>query len=180
MNRRLKTCFYTLTALTVLLMPWGLNAAPEEPEGNPDQVGKPQQKPAMGAGEGYRAGKRMGARQERARAMMERLDSDGDRRISLDEFQQPEKNPFAEMDGNDNGELTLKEMKKFQIRKLEERIEKHFAQLDSDGDDRVTMEEMRQDRFASMDQDGDGYLTPRELFGPRGRRPGPPRDGPPE
>tara|TARA_Y100000310_G_C20647466_1_gene797444 strand:- start:1745 stop:2095 length:351 start_codon:yes stop_codon:yes gene_type:complete len=116
----------------------------------------------------------MGMRQERMRALMQRLDSDGDRRISLEEFKQPKENQFSKMDDNDDGELTLKEMQKFQRRQLEERIEKQFASLDSNGDKRVTAEEMRQDRFANMDKDGDGYLTPPELMDPQPRRPGPP------
>lgn len=172
MKRPLTTCFCILTAWSLLSSPCMLSASEEASEGKPE-LAERRHRSAMGAREGYRLGRRMGVQQERVRALMERLDSDGDHRISLAEFKQPDANPFSQMDGNEDGELTLEEMQEFQVRRLRERIEKQFASLDSNGDERVTVEEMRQDRFAHMDKDGDGYLTPRELINPR-RRPGPP------
>mgnify|MGYP001223443170 FL=1 len=173
--KRLLTAFayILLTAVSFLWTPWALSASEEESQANPEKMERPQQRSARGAREGYRMGRRMGARQERVRALMKRLDSDGDRRISLEEFRPPEQNQFSDMDGNGDGELTQKEMQKFQTRKLKERIEKQFASLDRNGDKRVTAEEMQMDRFANMDKDGDGYLTPPELMDPRRRGPAP-------
>lgn len=172
MKRPLTTCFCILTAVSLFLSPCMLSASEEPADGKPESAER-QHRSAMGARKGYRMGRRMGVQQERVRALMERLDGDGDQRISLAEFKQPDANPFNQMDGNEDGELTLEEMQEFQVRRLRERIEKQFAHLDSNADKRVTVEEMRQDRFANMDKDGDGYLTPRELVNPR-RRPGPP------
>lgn len=168
------SCLCTLTGIALLLTPWALSASEEQLQGKPDRSEQPQDRSGMVARESFRVGKRMGAQQERVRAMMKHLDSDGDHRISLDEFEQTGAKQFSSMDSNENGELTLKEMKKFQLGKLEQRIEKQFAQLDRNGDNRVTADEMRQDRFTALDKNSDGYLTPRELFSPRMRRPAPP------
>lgn len=172
-KRPLTTCFRILTAVSLLSSSCMLSASEDASEGKPELAAR-QHRSAMGAREGYRMGRRMGVQQERVRALMARLDSDGDQRISLAEFKQPDANQFIRMDGDEDGELTLEEMQKFQVRRLRERIEKQFASLDSNGDKRVTVEEMRQDRFAHMDKDGDGYLTPRELINPRRGRSGPP------
>jgi len=178
MKRTLISCFNAITITAFLLSYSALSAAEEQPGWKPDQSGKPQQRSTMGGREGFRKGKNVSMRRGRVHALIEHMDSDGDAKISLDEFMQPEKNRFAKMDGNDDGELTLKEMKSFQINKLEQRIEKQFAHLDSNGDQRVTEEEIRQDRFSRMDKDGDGYLAPRELFKHRRGRPDPRPDGP--
>lgn len=115
-KRPLTTCFRILTAVS-LSSSCMLSASEDASEGKPELAAR-QHRSAMGAREGYRMGRRMGVQQERVRALM--------------------------------------------------------ARLDSDGDQRVTVEEMHQDRFAHMDKDGDGYLTPRELINPRRGRSGPP------
>jgi len=90
-----------------------------------------------------------------------RMDSDGDGRISREEYRAWLSRGFRAMDGNGDGVLQPEELPpgtQFRQRRALS-LQQHHAQLDA--------------RFALQDSDGNGYLNARELSAP----PQPPRNG---
>lgn len=108
--------------------------------------------------------------------MFDRMDADGDRYISFDEFKQPGKDrgPRADLDGN--GEVTQEEVAQHIAQKsaeknaeMAEKANNRFAKMDLNGDGVVTKDEARETAFYRMDQDQDGFLSAEELKRPRFR-----------
>jgi EF-hand domain pair len=113
--------------------------------------------------------------------IIDRLDSDGDSQISLEEFQPPEGAPGGRMleraDLDGDGQITLEEMRQARTQrmaerkkemearasKMQERMEKMFSKIDADGDGAVTREEIRVNVFNRMDKNDDGFLSTSEL-----------------
>ena len=81
---------------------------------------------------------------------LQRMDSDGDGRISLDEYQAWMGYGFARMDGNGDGLLSADELPGGRGRPITHAA--HVAQIAQ--------------RFARQDADGDGYLSAAELAAP--------------
>ncbi|MFK7791767.1 MAG: EF-hand domain-containing protein [Devosiaceae bacterium] len=124
-------------------------------------------------GSSFRAGERFA-----------RADTDGDRMISLSEFQTGATERFTAMDADGNGQVTPAEMIAERQRASEDRAAQRIARIDTNEDGVLSLEEMTaasEERFARMDRDDDGSLEPRELRrgmrgGERGERDG--RRGP--
>ncbi len=117
----------------------------------------------------------------RGEQMFEKMDTDGDKQISLEEFQPPKGGPGsrilenADLDGD--GMVTLDEAHKAHADrmaehrvKMEERnaerqehMDEVFSEMDSSGDGAVTSEEVRSHIFSRMDKNEDGFLSPKEI-----------------
>ena len=125
------------------------------------------------------------------------LDSNGDGIISFVEFQESDLNDLSRLDADQNGVLTLDEFlnarpmrgprsgtrgrganagggaienneRRERMReRMVERITKQFHDIDTDGDEIVTLAEFQEATFDRMDRDGDGVLNAEELEPPR-------------
>ena len=121
------------------------------------------------------------------------LDSNGDGIISFVEFQESNINDLSRLDTDQNGVLTLDEFlnarpmrgprsgtrgrganagggaieNNERRERMVERITKQFHDIDTDGDEIVTLAEFQEATFDRMDRDGDGVLNAEELEPPR-------------
>jgi len=136
------------------------------------------------------------------RQMLEELDTNGDGQISITEFQGRDNNALTMMDSDANGVLTIDEFLNArpgpgagmrpergdragdgrqpsaeQMAKMQEmraaRATARFQEMDTDGDEIVTLAEFQIATFAELDRDDDGFLKGDELRPPRMGRPGP-------
>lgn len=92
----------------------------------------------------------------------ERMDSDGDGRVTQEEWSATKLERFEKGDLDGDGRVTPEEMQ--QARQAHRAA--RFAKKDADGDGLLSPEEvswMDADRFAKKDADGDGYLGADEL-----------------
>ena len=119
--------------------------------------------------------------------VLQKLDTNGDNMITLDEFQHEGrrgKGRLERVDTNGDGAISVEEMTaareareaKMQEKMAErgERMTTAFSEMDSDSNGLVTQEEMRVYTFSRMDANDDGVLTadelkPRHKRGKRGR-----------
>ena len=107
-----------------------------------------------------------GAASFRAGERFARADVNGDRMISLEEFQARTNERFADQDADGDGVVTPAEMVAERQQRAEERAAERIAEIDTDGDGAVSLEEMTaagEERFARMDRNDNGSLEPREL-----------------
>lgn len=153
-----KYSFYT-AALALLIVPYALTATADQ------------------QGDGWQKGDREAFREEMRARIQDRIDAmdtDGNGKISFDEFHAPDKDPFTQFDQDGDGSLNLDEMKESMAQKAHKKLERRFAKMDKDGNGVVTRDEMRRQMFDRMDRDGDGFLTGREFRpgGPGGHRHG--------
>ena len=81
---------------------------------------------------------------------LQRMDSNGDGRIDLDEYQAWMGYGFSRMDANGDGQLTADELPGGRGKPISQA--EHLAQIAQ--------------RFARQDADGDGFLSARELAAP--------------
>ena len=130
--------------------------------------------------------------------LLETLDVNGDGLVSLIEFQDRENNILAQLDTDANGVLTLDEFINArpdmgrrgnrpgdgqrqpdaeQVARMQEmrteRATERFQQMDTDGDEIVTLEEFQAGNFAELDRNDDGVLDAEEMRPPRMRGQGP-------
>lgn len=108
-----------------------------------------------------------------------RADTDGDRLISLEEFQTGVSTRFATLDADGDGLVTPAEMVAQRERAREERAAQRMARIDTNEDGALSLDEMTaasEARFARMDRNDDGALERREVRrgfgGERGERDG--------
>jgi hypothetical protein len=107
-----------------------------------------------------------GAASFRAGERFARADTDGDRMISLEEFQTGATERFTAMDTDGDGLVTPAEMVAERQQRAEDRAAQRLARIDTNEDGALSLEEMTaasEARFARMDRDDDGSLEPREL-----------------
>lgn len=100
------------------------------------------------------------------------LDSDGDGRVSRDEFQPPQhrrEGPFERADSDGDGivsrdELiaTIDDSADEREQRMRERAIQRFDEADADGNGVVTPEERLGLAFSRADADGDGFVTEEE------------------
>ena len=107
--------------------------------------------------------------------MLEKMDSNGDGRISLDEYLAAATARFKSIDTQNKGSIDATQMahSPAAAERAERRATFLVRHLDKAGNGYVTQDEFlaaATKRFARMDKNGDGKLTLEELTAPRGRR----------
>ena len=80
--------------------------------------------------------------------IIERMDTDGDGRVSREEFNPRRESPFNRVDGNGDGVATLDEINQHIADRMAEMAERH-----------AEMQSRMQDFFTGADADGDGMVT---------------------
>jgi len=111
----------------------------------------------------------------RAEMMFERMDTNGDQAVTLQEAQAFATARFARMDGNGDGVVDRAERKQARQGRRAER----FTRLDTNGDGLVSKDEMTaqlgaraERRFAKLDQNADGFISSDEAAQAKGHRGG--------
>lgn len=102
-------------------------------------------------------------RSKRAKAMIERLDTNKDGRVSRAEFAARRQTNFARADTNRDGALDRAERRNAFINRM---IDRRMARLDANKDGRLTVDEMTargQRRFQRLDANKDGVVTRAEI-----------------
>jgi Ca2+-binding EF-hand superfamily protein len=109
--------------------------------------------------------------------MFKKMDTDGDGKISADEFAAAHKEKFQKMDTNGDGKLSPEEMKagfekgakmmgKSAGPYKEEAVAEKIKMMDTNNDGYISEDEFmagQKTMFDKMDTDHDGYLTKSEL-----------------
>lgn len=130
---------------------------------------------AIAKGGDMRPGK-CGPGPEKVEMMFERLDANGDGKISAEEMAAAPQRRFEAMDANGDGKVSAEEMVEHRMTMMRARIEAQvagmIAEMDDDGDGMLSAEEMgpgrraerraeshRAKMFAHMDADDDGVVT---------------------
>ena len=121
-------------------------------------------------------------REEQARRMLERMDTNKDGKLSGDEIPERGRERMMRLDTNKDGELTLAELMAPRTRQTGgdegggRNPEQILERLDANKDGKLTGDEipgyMRR-RMEQFDKNGDGEITKDELGGPQRRRGGP-------
>jgi Ca2+-binding EF-hand superfamily protein len=128
------------------------------------------------------------------------LDTDGDGSVNFKEFQARGGQSLSRLDSDENGVLTLDELlnarpgrgpgnrgdrpefepNEEQVARMEERraamaeqAAARFQEMDTDGNDVVSLEEFQEANFLELDSDNNGLLSAEELRPQRGSRRGP-------
>lgn len=116
----------------------------------------------MVAGTAFAAGK-----DGSAQARFDRIDADGDGKITIDEMLARVDKRFDAADADGDGEITLEEMvARIERRRLERRAKRILARMDVDGDGKVTKTELQnraRKRFALADGNDDGQIEKSEM-----------------
>ena len=106
---------------------------------------------------------------DRGEGIINRLDTDGDNLISLEEFHFPGGRGtmlLERADLNDDGKVTVEEALQASSKRMAERQKKMQAKLteiDTNDDGVVTPEEIRTHAFNRMDGNNDGFLSAEEF-----------------
>lgn len=106
--------------------------------------------------------------------MLQKMDTNGDGRISQEEFLAAASTRFKSLDTRNTGSVDATAMldSPATAERLMHRAQFMVMRLDKAGNGYITKDEViaaAQKRFTRMDRNGDGKLTPDELSAPRGR-----------
>ena len=109
--------------------------------------------------------------------MLKTMDTNGDGRISLDEYLAEAAKHFQAIDAGNKGSIDAADIASSPaaLARIDGRAEGLVKRLDPAGNGYVTLDEFvagAQKRFARLDRNGDGKLTPDELTFGHGRRGG--------
>lgn len=107
-------------------------------------------------------GQKRGA--ERHKAMMEKVDTNQDGKISREEADAARKARFDAVDANNDGTVTFEEMERAREQRQVNRRKRHFDRMDANDDGVLSPDEMDHGgkRFEKMDLNGDGEITAEE------------------
>ena len=112
------------------------------------------------------------------KGFLDKFDSDGDGKVTQDEFLAASKARFERMDADQNGKISSDEMRTYMIERREARMEEKFKRIDADGDGSVNRDEYlgyqrarAEKHFLRMDADGDGQLSSAEFMAHQAKRP---------
>ena len=114
-----------------------------------------------------------GGRANFALRAIQKMDTNGDGRVSLDEYLAAATVHFKSLDSQNKGSIDAADLasSKMALMRIDHRANALVKRLDTAGNGYVTQDEFvaaAQKRFARLDKNGDGKLTPDEL-GSRGR-----------
>jgi len=108
------------------------------------------------------------------RFMLERMDEDGDGRISMEEFSPRREGRLLERaDADGDGAVTRDEAQRMmqeRQREAEERMNSMFSELDSNEDQALDAGELRAGQFQRLDANADGFIDEEELSAMMSRR----------
>lgn len=120
--------------------------------------------PLPGGPNGPRPG---GPRGKGGAFLIERLDKDGDGKLSIEEFAVMSERPMDRFDADDDGSITSDEIDAAILeRMVERRRQRILDRFDLDGDGTITAEEIQRQRekiFALMDRNDDGAVDAKEM-----------------
>jgi Ca2+-binding EF-hand superfamily protein len=116
--------------------------------------------------------------------MLERMDTNNDGVVSIEEFQPPMEGRLSRADADDDGAVTLDELNQHSAERMAERetqraerqadhtgkMTARFLTMDTDGSGGVTPDEARLAAFNHMDSNQDGSLSVDELRRPERRK----------
>lgn len=112
-------------------------------------------------------GERRGGRGKGGGFMIERLDTDGNGTLSIEEFTVVGEKPMTRFDADEDGSITSEEIDAAIIeRMVERRRQRILDRFDLDGDGTITTEEIQRQRekiFALMDRNDDGTVDAKEM-----------------
>lgn len=97
--------------------------------------------------------------------MFDKLDTNGDGKITQEEMAAAREARFAKVDADGDGFVTQEEMTAHMMARHEERMKKMFERQDADGDGKLAAGEFGghgAKMFEMMDADGDGAVTKEE------------------
>lgn len=101
-----------------------------------------------------------GYRDGRGGGMLQRLDTDGDGMVSLQEFQAAGEARFAQLDADGDGRISAEEFSAGQRGPGRKAGEDYGPRAEHRAE---RMQQFREQHFANMDADGDGYISKAEF-----------------
>jgi len=98
------------------------------------------------------------------------MDANHDGKLTEDELPERGRQRFSGADSDQDGAITLEELKKFEEKRRLENAKRMIERLDEDGDGKLALSEIPErmrPRLQPLDRNRDGILTQEELAAPR-------------
>lgn len=106
-----------------------------------------------------------GTMMERHKGYMEKVDTDGNGKISKAEAEAARETHFKSADADGNGSVSLEEFLAMEERRRQMKLKRRFERSDKNGDGVLTSDELEPrhgGHFEKMDKDGDGEISEEE------------------